>query len=121
MYYLDDSRFKQLSLSLAIIDCGTIAAASSGTHWLLLPVCCLSSNPSVRALSYRATSSATCRRSAQNFAVALGDGVVDGEALALVLVLFYSFTDFPNHVVVWRPCKELCDEELVSAQKSHSK
>lgn len=50
--------------------------------------------------------------------MAVGDGVVDGEAPALVVVSFYRFADFPDHAAFRRPLKELC-EELVSAQKSH--
>jgi hypothetical protein len=56
----------------------------------------------------------------RNFAVAVGDGVLDGEAPSLVVVSFYRFADFPDHAAFRRPLKELC-EELVSAQKSHSR
>jgi len=50
----------------------------------------------------------------RNFTVAVGDGGVDVEAPALVVVSFYRFTDYPDHAAFRQPLKELC-EELVSA------
>nr|CAB3461830.1 unnamed protein product [Digitaria exilis] len=49
----------------------------------------------------------------RNFAVAVGSGVMDSEAPALVVVSFYRFADFPDHAAFRRPLKELC-EDLVS-------
>jgi hypothetical protein len=54
----------------------------------------------------------------RSFAVVAGDGGVKAEVLALVVVSFYRFADFPDHADFRRPLKELC-EELVSAHNFH--
>ncbi|OEL37888.1 Rhodanese-like domain-containing protein 7 [Dichanthelium oligosanthes] len=46
----------------------------------------------------------------RNYEVAVGDGGVDGEAPALVVVSFYRFADFPDHASFRRPLKELCED-----------
>lgn len=50
----------------------------------------------------------------RNFAVAVGDGILYGEAPELVVVSFYRFADFPDHAAFRRPLKELCEELRVS-------
>ncbi|CAN6360540.1 unnamed protein product [Urochloa humidicola] len=50
----------------------------------------------------------------RNIAVAVGEGGLDGEVPALVVVSFYRFADFPDHAAFRRPLKELCEELRVS-------
>jgi len=101
------------------------AAASGAAHRLLLPVRSLSSYPSSsstlvpRRRFGHMPQECTFERAllppvGRNFAVAVGDGVLDGEAPSLLVVSFYRFADFPDHAAFRRPLKELC-EELVSS------
>lgn len=105
------------------------AAACGAAHRLLLPVCFLSSNPSApstlvprRRFGHMSQECMAPRAPlppvGRNFAVAVGDEILYGEAPELVVVSFYRFADFPDHAAFRLPLKELC-EELVSAQKSH--
>ncbi|CAD6334186.1 unnamed protein product [Miscanthus lutarioriparius] len=101
------------------------AAASGAVHRLLLPVRSLSSYPSSpstlvprRRFGHMPQECTVARALlppvGRNFAVAVGDGVLDGEAPSLVVVSFYRFADFPDHAAFRRPLKELCEELHVS-------
>lgn len=107
------------------------AAARGAGQRLLLPVHSLSSSPSApstlvprRRFSHMPQECMVPRTPippvGRNFTVAVGDGVLDGEAPSLVVVSFYRFADFSDHAAFRRPLKELC-KELVSAQKSHTR
>ncbi|CAL5094227.1 unnamed protein product [Urochloa decumbens] len=102
------------------------AAASIAAHRLLLPVRTPIHNPSAPSsliprrhfghmpLEERTAPLAPLPPLGRNIAVAVGEGGVDGEGPALVVVSFYRFADFPDHAAFRRPLKELCEELRVS-------
>ncbi|KAJ1262295.1 hypothetical protein BS78_09G095600 [Paspalum vaginatum] len=101
------------------------AAASVAAHRLILSVRSQSSSPSAsssltphRRLGHMPQECTALRTPlppvCRNFAVAVGDTGVDGEAPALVVVSFYRFADYSDHAAFRQPLEELCEELRVS-------
>ncbi|CAN6347305.1 unnamed protein product [Urochloa humidicola] len=102
------------------------AAASVAAHRLLLPARSPIHNPSAPSsliprrrfghmpLEERPAPPGPLPPLGSNIAVAMGEGGLDGEPPALVVVSFYRFADFPDHAAFRRPLKELCEELRVS-------
>uniref|UniRef100_A0ACD5YJJ7 Uncharacterized protein n=1 Tax=Avena sativa TaxID=4498 RepID=A0ACD5YJJ7_AVESA len=112
---------------LSVARRAATAAASAATRHLLPSVSSLILEPSlpspsisrrrirIMPLGERAPPAPLppCGRS---FRAAAGDDGVKGEVLALVVVSFYRFADFPDHADFRRPLKKLCEELRVSEE-----